>query len=166
MNYIRFTEYDYQDRPSEETVCFGTDNNSVFIHQIVEDTEMDSPLFEAVSETNETTAEYAEEAGFDITFSLPQKICVDGNDYLICQQDMELADGACAVQQNLYFYDPNDNVFRIVQFGTAPMPPEIWNKQGEALAEYTNRVIHQILSNMALPESVFRPAITKFVPVS
>lgn len=166
MNYIRFTEYDYQDRPNDETICFGKDKNSIFIHQIIEDTEMDEPLFEAVNLTNETTSSYAKEADFDISFTLPQKITVDGNEYMLCQQSMELANGHHAVQQNLYFYDPNDNVFRIVQFGCAPLAPEVWDKQGEALEVYTDKVIHQILANMALPESVFRPSISKFVPVS
>lgn len=164
MNYIRFTEYDYQERPNDETICFGKDANSIFIHQIIEDTEMDAPLPDAVNMTNETTNTYAAESGFDISFTLPQKIIVDGNEHVICQQLMTLPNGYQAVQQNLYFYDPEDSVFRIVQFGTAPLAPEIWDKQGEALETYTDKVIHQILSNMALPEGVFRPSISKFVP--
>lgn len=166
MNYIRFTDYDYQERPNDETVCFGRDANSIFIHQIIEDTEMDEPLFEAVNLTNETTSAYAGGSGFDLSLSLPQKITVDGNEYIICQQLMTLQNGYQAVQQNLYFYDPDDHVFRIIQFGTAPLAPEVWDKQGEALTEYTSRTIRQILSNMTLPAGVFRPSISKFVPVA
>lgn len=166
MNYIRFTEYEYQERPNDETVFFGQSETNVFVHQLIEDRQAAGELLDIVNDMNETASAYADEEGYEITFTLPQRITIDGNDHIICQQSMELANGYHAVQQNLYFCDPSDGVFRIVQFGTAPLAPEVWDKQGEALEAFTSRLIHQMLAHMALPDGVFKPEMRRFVPVA
>ena len=166
INYIKLGGYDYEDNPNEQTICFGRDNASVFIHQIIENTDMPAiSLSEAVETTNEATAEYADESGLNIVFSDPQVITVDSNEYAICQQDMSFADGRCAVQQNIYFFDPDDDIFRMMQFGTVPLSPELWEVQGSALQAYTHRAIRQILNNIAIPTSAPHIPIQRFVPV-
>lgn len=166
VNYIKLGGYDYEDNPNEQTICFGKAPNSVFIHQIIENTDMpDVPLQEAVEVTNEATTEYARAGKFNIVVSDPQEISVDGNMYAICQQDMSFDDGRNAVQQNIYFFDPDDHVFRMIQFGTVPLSKELWDKQGNALQDYTRRAIRQMLNNIATPANAPHIPIRRFVPV-
>lgn len=166
MQYIKLGGFDYQDNPNDQTICFGQDENSVFIHQIIEDIEMEGLLKDAVEATNEATREYAEEAGFEIEFGVPRSITIDANEYLIYPQSMLFPDGRRAVQQNIYFFDPQDSVFRIVQFGTVPLSPELWSVQGDALTHYLASAAVQLLNNMALPEDMPKAPVRRFVPVS
>lgn len=166
MHYIRFNEYSYQDRPNEETLFFGQSETNVFVHQLIEDKHADGELLDVVNEMNGTASAYADDEGYEIVFTLPQRITVDDTDYIVCQQSMTLESGYRAVQQNLYFYDSDDGVFRVIQFGTAPLAPDVWNVQGDALESFTARAIRQMLAHMALPDGVFKPEMQRFVPVA
>lgn len=165
MHYIRFSEYSYQERPNEETVFFGQSETNVFVHQLIEDRHADGELLDVVNEMNETASSYADDEGYEIVFTLPQRITVDDNDYIVCQQSMSLENGYRAVQQNLYFYDADDGTFRVVQFGATPLAPDVWDMQGDALEAFTARTIRQMLAHMALPDGVFKPEIQRFSPV-
>lgn len=167
VNYIKLGGYEYEDNPNEQTICFGQAHDSVFIHQIIENTDMPMiDLEEAVKTTNEATLEYADDKGFDIAISEPVEIMVDLNPYMICEQDMSFDDGRHAVQQNIYFFDPDDHVLRMVQFGTVPLAAELWDIQGEALQAYTSQAIRQILNNMATPPDAPHVPVKRFVPRS
>lgn len=167
LNYIKLSGYEYEDNPNEQTICFGQAHDSVFIHQIIEDINMPYiDLAQAVGTTNEATLEYAQDRGFDVEVSEPSEIYVNGNRYMICQQDMTFDDGRHGVQQNIYFFDPDDQVFRMIQFGTVPLSDDLWEIQGSALQDYTSRAIRAMLNNVAVPVGAPHVPIKRFVPVA
>lgn len=168
MRYVQISSYNYQDHPNEQMIFFGRDSETgLFVHQLVEDKTMDAtiPLADAVKTTNDETMAYAQDNGFNIVFGDVHFQRISDIEYAMARQDMEFEDGRHAVQENLYFFDPNDHVFRMMQFGIVPVDAETWTKQSEALAAFIHSTLLRIRSNMSLPENMVQFPLEKFRPV-
>lgn len=165
MRYLKLASYKYQDHPNEQALCIGFDESGLFVHQIIEDTSVDfsTPLYDSVLETNQETIEFAKQNGFEITYGLPQVVHISGTDVIYCRQDMSFDDGRHAVQMNAYFYDPDDHVYRMVQFGTVSVQQTDWEDAGDELVEYCEKTIKQLINKMFLPETIATPLIKRFV---
>lgn len=166
MRTIKINTYDYETTNNNDgrSIFMGIGEKN-FLHQMIADENRNvrnCSLEDAISEANDEAKDYASSNKITVEFTSPEYISISGTRIGICDQKMTMSNGMKGTQENAYFFDPDNGVFKMMQFGMIPVNESFDDEQYDLMATYSKMMTKRLLARMFIENSISVPNFESF----